>query len=103
EPVTDPHALTPPQPTTSGYSPAEVNAVAAGEVGELLRHCASVLEVLGQAPAPALRAGGLGVRETRRIAKHAGTDEQRTGLLIELLSGAKLIDRGLPDPPPDVA
>ncbi|NEW38867.1 DNA-binding protein [Nocardia cyriacigeorgica] len=102
EPVTDPHALTPPQPTTSGYSPAEVNAVAAGEVGELLRHCASVLEVLGQAPAPALRAGGLGVRETRRIAKHAGTDERRTGLLIELLSGAKLIDRGLPDPPPDV-
>ncbi|MFE3442358.1 helicase-associated domain-containing protein [Nocardia sp. NPDC059180] len=102
EPVTDPHALTPPRPATSEHSPAEVNAVAAGEVGELLRHGASVLEVLGQAPAPALRAGGLGVRETRRIAKHAGTDEQRTGLLIELLAGAKLIDRGLPDPPPDV-
>ncbi|WP_280234838.1 helicase-associated domain-containing protein [Nocardia cyriacigeorgica] len=102
EPVTDPHTLTPPRPATTEHTAAEVNAVAAGEVGELLRHCASVLEVLGQAPAPALRAGGLGVRETRRIAKHAGTDEQRTGLLIELLAGAKLIDRGLPDPPPDV-
>lgn len=102
EPVTDPHALTPPTPATTSHAPDEVNAVCAGEVGELLRHCASVLEVLGQVPAPALRAGGLGVRETRRIAKHAGTDEQRTGLLIELLAAAKLIDRGLPDPPPDI-
>lgn len=102
EPVTDPHALTPPAPATTTHAPDEVNAVSAGEVGELLRHCASVLEVLGQAPAPALRAGGLGVRETRRIAKHTGTDEQRTGLLIELLAAAKLIDRGLPDPPPDI-
>ncbi|BDT84873.1 helicase-associated domain-containing protein [Nocardia cyriacigeorgica] len=102
EPVTDPHALTPPTPATTSHAPDEVNAVCAGEVGELLRHCSSVLEVLGQVPAPALRAGGLGVRETRRIAKHAGTDEQRTGLLIELLAAAKLIDRGLPDPPPDI-
>src|SRR5690606_12299127 len=102
EPVTDPHALTPPTPAATSHAPDEVNAVCAGEVGELLRHCASVLEVLGQVPAPALRAGGLGVRETRRIAKHAGTDEQRTGLLIELLAAAKLIDRGLPDPPPDI-
>ncbi|MBF6516222.1 helicase-associated domain-containing protein [Nocardia cyriacigeorgica] len=102
EPVTDPHTLTPPAPATTTHAPDEVDAVGAGEVGELLRHCASVLEVLGQAPAPALRAGGLGVRETRRIAKHTGTDEQRTGLLIELLAAAKLIDRGLPDPPPDI-
>ncbi|MBF6413692.1 helicase-associated domain-containing protein [Nocardia cyriacigeorgica] len=102
EPVTDPHTLTPPVPAITTHAPDEVDAVGAGEVGELLRHCASVLEVLGQAPAPALRAGGLGVRETRRIAKHTGTDEQRTGLLIELLAAAKLIDRGLPDPPPDI-
>lgn len=101
EPVTHPHALTPPRPETSKQTPAEVNAVAAGEVGELLRHCAAVLEVLGQAPAPALRAGGLGVRELRRIAKQAGVDEQRAGLLVELLAAAKLIEKGLPDPPPD--
>ncbi|MGY2007565.1 helicase-associated domain-containing protein [Nocardia gipuzkoensis] len=101
EPVTHPHALTPPQPEAAKYPPAEVNAVAAGEVGELLRHCAAVLEVLGQAPAPALRAGGLGVRELRRIAKQAGVDEPRAGLLVELLAAAKLIEKGLPDPPPD--
>ncbi|WP_043719217.1 helicase-associated domain-containing protein, partial [Nocardia asiatica] len=101
EPVTHPHALTPPQPEAAKWAPAEVNAVAAGEVGELLRHCAAVLEVLGQAPAPALRAGGLGVRELRRIAKLAGVDEQRAGLLVELLAAAKLIEKGLPDPAPE--
>ncbi|MFE7742579.1 helicase-associated domain-containing protein [Nocardia sp. NPDC057455] len=101
EPVTHPHALTPPHPQTAKLTPADVNAVAAGEVGELLRHCAAVLEVLGQVPAPALRAGGLGVRELRRIAKQAGVDEQRAGLLVELLAAAKLIEKGLPDPPPD--
>ncbi|MGQ4600262.1 helicase-associated domain-containing protein [Nocardia sp. R6R-6] len=101
EPVTHPHALTPPQPRPAEYSPAEVDAVAAGEVGELLRHCAGVLDVLGQAPAPALRAGGLGVRELRRIAKQAGVDEPRAGLLVELLAAAKLLEKGLPDPPPE--
>ncbi|MFD8244706.1 helicase-associated domain-containing protein [Nocardia sp. NPDC059691] len=101
EPVTHPHALTPPRPEPAKYPPADVNAVAAGEVGELLRHCAAVLEVLGHAPAPALRAGGLGVRELRRIAKQVGVDEPRAGLLVELLAAAKLIEKGLPDPPPD--
>ncbi|MGK8555140.1 helicase-associated domain-containing protein [Nocardia gipuzkoensis] len=101
EPVTHPHALTPPQPRPTKLAPAEVDAVTAGEVGELLRHCASVLEVLGQTPAPALRAGGLGVRELRRIAKQAGVDEPRAGLLVELLAAAKLLEKGLPDPPPD--
>ncbi|MBF6165417.1 helicase-associated domain-containing protein [Streptomyces gardneri] len=101
EPVTHPHALTPPQPEAAKQTPADVNAVAAGEVGELLRHCAAVLEVLGQAPAPALRAGGLGVRELRRIAKQAGVDEPRAGLLVELLAAAKLLEKGLPEPPPD--
>lgn len=101
EPVTHPHALTPPQPRLSKQAPADVNAVAAGEVGELLRHCADVLEALGQVPAPALRAGGLGVRELRRIAKQTGVDEARAGLLVELLAAAKLVEKGLPDPPPE--
>jgi hypothetical protein len=101
EPVTHPHTLTPPQPRLSKQTSAEVNAVAAGEVGELLRHCTDVLEALAQAPAPALRAGGLGVRELRRIAKQTGVDEARAGLLVELLAAAKLVEKGLPDPAPD--
>ncbi|MEU7217697.1 helicase-associated domain-containing protein [Nocardia iowensis] len=102
EPVTHPHALTPPAPKPKKQTSGEVNAVAAGEVGELLRHCAAILDVLGQAPAPALRAGGLGVRELRRITKQTGIDEPRAGLLVELLAAARLIEKGLPDPPPEV-
>ncbi|MEU1986192.1 helicase-associated domain-containing protein [Nocardia sp. NPDC019395] len=102
EPVTDPHRLTPPEPVTTAHSMDEVNGVGAGEVGELLRHCAAILEVLGQAPAPALRAGGLGVRELRRIARTAGIDEPRAGLLVELLAAAKLIEKGFPDPAPEL-
>ncbi|MFI9506090.1 helicase-associated domain-containing protein [Nocardia sp. NPDC052566] len=101
EPVTHPHALTPPEPAAKKLTPADVNAAAAGEVGELLRHCAAILEALGQTPAPALRAGGLGVRELRRVAKHAGIDEPRAGLLVELLAAAKLVEKGMPDPAPE--
>ncbi|MGW0248077.1 helicase-associated domain-containing protein [Nocardia goodfellowii] len=101
EPVTHPHALTPPKPELRKHTPAEVNAVAAGEVGELLRHCEDILAALGQGPAPALRAGGLGVRELRRVAKQTGVDETRAGLLVELLAAAKLVGKGLPEPAPD--
>ncbi|MBF6211735.1 helicase-associated domain-containing protein [Nocardia puris] len=102
EPVTHPYTLTPPRPTVTKHTPAEVNAVAAGEVGELLRHCADILDVLGEVPAPALRAGGLGVRELRRIAKHTGIEETRAGLLVELLAAAKLLEKGQPEPPVDI-
>ncbi|WP_459549125.1 helicase-associated domain-containing protein [Nocardia sp. X0981] len=101
EPVTDPYPLTQPEPATRAHQVTEVDGVGAGEVGELLRHCAAILEVLGQAPAPALRAGGLGVRELRRIAKAAGIEEMRAGLLVEVLAAAKLVEKGFPDPPPE--
>ncbi|MEU4316779.1 helicase-associated domain-containing protein [Nocardia sp. NPDC024068] len=101
EPVVDPYHLAPPELAATVHPMAEVNAVGAGEVGELLRHCTAILEVLGQAPAPALRAGGLGVRELRRVAKAAGVDETRAGLLVELLAAAKLIEKGFPDPAPE--
>ncbi len=101
EPVTDPHALVPPKPQQVKYSAADANAAAAVEVGELLRHCGDILEILGQAPAPALRSGGLGVRELRRVAKQSGIDETRVGLLAEVLAAARLLDKGIPEPPPD--
>ena len=101
EPVTDPHALTPPRPRPREHTAADVNAAAAGEVGELLRHSDDVLEVLSRMPAPALRAGGLGVRELRRITKQAGVDEARVALVVEVLAAARLLDKGIPDPPPD--
>ncbi|GAA5066029.1 helicase-associated domain-containing protein [Nocardia callitridis] len=101
EPVTHPHALTPPTPPTRKRTAADVNSTTAGEVGELLRHCGAVLDALGQTPAPALRAGGLGVRELRRVAKQTGIDEPRIGLLVELLAAAKLLEKGTPEPAPE--
>ncbi|NNH71675.1 DNA-binding protein [Nocardia uniformis] len=101
EAITDPHALTPPQPQTTKLTVADVNAAAAGEVGELLRHSAAILETLGQVPAPVLRSGGLGVREMRRLAKQTGIEEARIGLLAEVLAAARLLDKGIPEPAPD--
>ncbi len=102
EPVTDPHALAPPKPALVKNAATEVNAVGAGEVGELLRDAGDLIDALGNLPAPSLRAGGLGVRELRRLAKQTGIDEQRTGLLLELLAAAKLVEKGLPEPTPDL-
>ncbi|MHA4851636.1 MULTISPECIES: helicase-associated domain-containing protein [unclassified Rhodococcus (in: high G+C Gram-positive bacteria)] len=96
----DPTSLTPPAVTGRKYKPADINAAAAGEALELVRHCEDVVKVLGEAPAPALRAGGLGVRELRRIAKVSGIDENRLSLLVELLAAAGLIASGAPDPAP---
>ncbi|MQY19313.1 helicase-associated domain-containing protein [Nocardia macrotermitis] len=104
EPVTDPHALVQPEPAPVKHTAADVNAAAAGEVGELLRHCGDILETVGTVPAPALRSGGLGVRELRRIAKQTGVEETRVGLLAEVLAAARLLDKGIPEPaPPDDA
>ena len=89
-----------PEAATSRFSAADVEAAAGGEAIELLRHTTTVLRILGAAPAAILRSGALGVRELRRVAKAADLDPQRVGLIVELLSHARLIDAGLPDPPP---
>ncbi|WP_067647168.1 helicase-associated domain-containing protein [Nocardia harenae] len=102
EAVTRPHVLVQPEPARTQYTLAEANAAAAGEAGEFLRHAAAVLAALGAMPAPALRAGGLGVRELRRVCKQAGVDEPRAGLLVEVLAAARLLEKGLPDPAPDL-
>ncbi|MGU3432241.1 helicase-associated domain-containing protein [Actinomycetes bacterium M1A6_2h] len=100
EPVSDPSSLTPPVVTAVSHPIADVDATAAGEALDLLRQCAGVLDALGSAPAPTLKAGGLGVRELRRVAKSAEIDETRVALVVELLAAAGLIASGMPDPPP---
>lgn len=100
ETVTDPRTLTPPPAAGRKNKIGDVNAVAAGEALELIRHCEILLAALGDHPAPTLKAGGLGVRETRRLAKLTGVDEPRISLLVELLAAAGLISSGIPDPLP---
>ena len=46
---------------------------------------------IGQSPPPALKSGGLGIRELRRLAKTMGTDEPTTALDVEMLAAAGMI------------
>ncbi|MGH3676168.1 MAG: helicase-associated domain-containing protein [Mycobacterium sp.] len=92
-----PAELTPPDPVVSSTTPADVDAVAAGAVIDLLREVELVLETFGAAPVPELRSGGLGVRDVKRLTKLTGIDERRLGLILELAAAAGLIAPGLPD------
>ncbi len=103
ESPTPPHDLRTPildaADTTRKFKATEVEATSGGEALELLRHLTETLDSLGRSPALVLRAGGLGVREMRRLAKATGIDTARQGFIVELLSGARLIDNAFPDPP----
>lgn len=77
---------------------SEVDAAGAGEALEFLRHAGATLDTLGAQPAAVLRAGGMGVREIRRLAKIVAVDEKRIGLVLEVLAGLRLIDSGFPVP-----
>lgn len=57
EPVTDPVSLAPPAASTTAVGVADVDAAAAGEALELLRHCEDIVDSLSRTPAPALKAG----------------------------------------------
>lgn len=96
----DPGSLTAPRAPKAVRALADVNATAAGAALELLRHCEDLLSALGDQPAPVLKAGGLGVRELHRLAKTVGIEDQHAALLVEVLSAAGLLARGIPDPPP---
>ena len=71
-----PVALTEPDPVMSTTTAADVDAVAAGAVIDLLREIELVLETLGATPVPELRSGGLGVRDVKRLTKVTGIDER---------------------------
>jgi hypothetical protein len=95
-----PARLAAPDPVVSTTKSADVDAVAAGAVIDVLREMDVLLESLSAAPISELRSGGLGVREVRRLAKVTGIEETRLGLTLELASAAGLIAGGAPEPQP---
>lgn len=95
-----PVGLTAPDPVVSTTTAADVDAVAAGAVIDLLREVEVVLEILGATPVPELRSGGLGVRDVKRLTKVTGIDEIRLGLILEVTAAAGLIAAGMPEPEP---
>jgi hypothetical protein len=95
-----PTQLTQPDAVVSTTTVADVDAVAAGAVIDLLREVELVLETLGTTPVAELRSGGLGVRDVKRLTKVTGIDEARLGLILEVSVAAGLITAGMPEPDP---
>ncbi|MGH3879688.1 MAG: helicase-associated domain-containing protein, partial [Actinophytocola sp.] len=82
---------------TNRMSSSHVDATGAGEALELLRRAEGVVELWGTEPATVLKAGGLGVRDVRRLTRELDTDERGAGLVAELVFGAGLVgDSGAP-------
>jgi hypothetical protein len=80
-----------PLPGGSPRDPKSVDSAGAGQVMEAVRSAETLLEALAAEPAPVLRAGGLGVRDLRRLARTAGLDEATAALLLEVVHAAGLL------------
>lgn len=81
----------PPVPEGRAVPAAAVAAESAHAAEELVRLAGAVLTAWGEDPAPALRGGGLGRRELRRLATALGTDDDRAALVVEVLGAAGLV------------
>jgi len=68
-----------------------VDATGAGEALEFLRRAETLVKLWSKEPAPVLKAGGLGVRDLRRIARELDTDERGAALVAETLLGAGMV------------
>lgn len=84
-------ALTEPELPVHPHEQSTVDETAAGEAMELLRHTEALLRSWSDTPSPVLKAGGLGVREVKRLAKDLDVGEERLALLAELVVGAGLV------------
>lgn len=91
---------TEPLPAAEKVLPAkQIDAAGAGQVLEVLRQTATLLDACATEPPPVLKAGGLGVRDLRRLARAASVDEPVAALLLEVAYEAGLLAR-TPDADP---
>ena len=84
----------PPLPDGPVRDPKSIDSAGAGQVMEAVRSTETLLEALADEPAPILRAGGVGVRDLKRLARSAGLDEPGAALLLEVAFAAGLIGEG---------
>ncbi|MGK2881386.1 MAG: helicase-associated domain-containing protein [Mycobacterium sp.] len=92
-----PVRLCAPNPVVTTTKGDAVDAAAAGAALDLLREVEVIIETLSATTIPALKSGGVGVREVKRLAKTTSIDETRLGLFLEVATGAGLIAVGFPD------
>jgi len=83
--------LDPPDLATSDRGVETVDGTAAGAALRALRQAEQLVAFWGTSPPPALRSGGLGVRELRRVAREVDADETIAALLVEIVVAADLV------------
>jgi hypothetical protein len=84
-------AMVEPTLRTTAHKPSIVDATAAGETLEVLRHTETLITLWSDDPAPVLKSGGLGVRDLRKLTRAMDVTERQATLLVELAFGASLI------------
>ncbi|MGB3440755.1 MAG: helicase-associated domain-containing protein [Actinophytocola sp.] len=80
-----------PKLDTKQHRSATVDATGAGEALEFLRRAEMLVRLWSVEPAAVLKAGGLGVRDLRKVARELDTDERGAGLIAEVLFAAGMI------------
>jgi len=83
--------LDPPDLATTDRGVETVDGTAAGAALRALRQAEQLVAFWGTSPPPALRSGGLGVRELRRVAREVDADETTAALLVEIVVAADLV------------
>ncbi|GAA4186169.1 helicase-associated domain-containing protein [Streptosporangium oxazolinicum] len=86
-----PFTPTPPDLATLPVDPEAVDHLMTLAAPHVVERCAAMLENTAKFPLPLLKAGGVGVREVRRVAKDTGCDEDETRLLLEVCAVARLL------------
>ena len=84
-------ALDPPDLATVDRGVGTVDGTAAGAALRALRQVEQLVAFWATTPPPALRSGGLGVRELRRVAREVDADETTAALLVEIAVAADLV------------
>ena len=87
----------PPALATSERGESLVDRAAAGAAFELVRRTELLLDRWGTHPPPALKAGGLGVRDLRATASLLHVEPDVAALVIETAAAAGLVDQGMTD------
>lgn len=77
--------------TVRAHGVRTVDGTGGGQALATVDRLGRLLDAIGQNPPPALKSGGLGIRELRRLAKTIGSDEQVTALDVEILAATGLI------------
>jgi hypothetical protein len=89
-----PPPLTAPSSSATGSAarrPSLVDGAAAGQAAEAVRLVESLLTAWSAAPPPVLRAGGLGVRELKRLGDRLEVDGEQAAFWAELARAAGLV------------